>query len=289
MRYDSYRTILVAAVVVSLQLFSIACGTTSQSTAGTAEQEFLGEDLSADWSGIIPVQRENVDRFGTFGFAAVSKLGQWVIHGDFEPGESVTLFGRSGFALSHGITLGQDQYPGESTSFTYTNIDISPDFPVDGNATDHDFMFAIVGEYADYEVIPYWSWRGDWDLVHDLAYQVSEVFTVHDMNGYDNTPLIEICGNPEVLRFYHGDNSGLVVCFGKTGFSENTLHTYVIIYDNMAFRLSTGTAGIPMIFSVGDELFAAYNYTGDHSGEIGQSVSHLGRDGFTWSNWDWSD
>jgi hypothetical protein len=289
MRNDSRRNVQAAVIVVSLQLFSIACGTTSLSTPGRTRQEFLREDLPPDWSGIVPVQVDNADRFGTFGFAAVSELGQCVIHGEFEPGDSITLFGRSGFPLSRGVTLDQNQYSGVSTSFTYTNISISPDFHADGNTMDHDFTFAIVGEYAGYEVIPYWSWRGDWDLVHDLASQISDVFTAHDMNGYGNTPLTEICGNPEVLRFYHGDDNGLVVCFGETGFSENTLHTYVVIYDNMAFWLSTGTAGVPMIFSVDGELFAAYNYTGDHSGEIGQSVRHLGRDGLTWSNWDWSD
>ncbi len=249
-------------------------------------QEFLNGDQTIDWSSIKPVQMDPGGAFDTYTFAAVSRLeGQLVIHGRFDPDVPVVLINRNGLPANHGRTDSQGEYNGVSTSFQYTNLDIQVEFPAGSSLGEHEFIFAVTGEAEDYEVLPLWPWAGTRSLIAEHA---SDLFP-DEFTGTPDSCLFQRCRNPEVFRFFSEEKSGIMVCYAESGtLSTNLMRTWVVICNDIAFKIDVSTGGMPILFSVNGGLFLYSEYRGYHNGFSGPSVYHLDEDGIVWSNSDWS-
>lgn len=284
-------SLLIVIYFLIFVCFGIGCGTVNTNDTGSCSQEFLGRDVEIDWSAVEPVERKYATWFNTFAFAAVSRVDdELFIHGEFDSDLPVTLLNGSGFPVNQGFTGSQEEYTGAACSFPYTELNIEIEFPIDSPSwQQHDFIFAIVGEFEDYEVIPLWPWNENRygttaESVSSLAQNAAQNQNVRGLK------LIEHCGNPEIFRFFSGENDGIMVCFEQTGsISENLLRTYVVIYNGNHFTVVVECASTPILFRVNGELFLWAKYSGYHYGVTGQLIRHLHEDGKCWSNFDWSD
>jgi hypothetical protein len=277
---------LAISVVCIGIVFNIACTTSELYT-----QEFLNQDIEIDWSGVQLIEKEYMIGFDTFAFAAVSRIeGEFFIHGEFNSGLPVTLINKSGYPSHNGFTEDQGIYQCESgiiNDFIYTKLDVLEWIPDSSSSSGHDFIFAIVGEFEDYEVVPIWSWQGG---SRNIAEQASTLAFNNSQYSRGLPPLLERCVNPDVFRFFSGEDSGIMVCFEGTGSisTDVLLRTYVVVINNNAFIVDVSIATAPMLFRVNGELFIAAEYSGYHNGMHGQFIIQLDADGKSWGNSDWS-
>ncbi len=274
-------------LVLVLACIGISCEKDNATSQEPLSQEFLSRDIEIDWSTVEPIEREFVTWFNSFAFAAVSRLdGELIIHGEFNSNLPVTLINGSGFPINSGYTGSQEEYTGEMTSFSYTKLDIEVDFPVDSSQWEHDFTFAIVGEFENLEVVPLWPWHHN--SGHSIAEQASSL--VFETDEQNTSTLIQRCGNPEIFRFFSGENHGIMISFEQTGsISANLLRTYVVIYNGHYFTINVECASTPILFQVNGELFVWAEFSGYHYGGTGEYIQHLYEDGKCWSNFDWSN
>lgn len=277
----------VVFLALTLACIGVSCEEENATSQEPFSQEFLSRDVEIDWSAVEPVDREFVTWFNSFAFAAVSRLdGELIIHGEFNSDLPVTLFNGSGYPVNNGYTSSQEEYTGDMTSFSYTKLDMEVDFPMDSSQWEHHFKYAIVGEFENYEVVPFWPWHHN--NGNDIAEQASSL--VYEADEQNTLTLIQRCGNPEIFRFFSGENHGIMICFEQTGsISANLLRTYVVIYSGNYFTVDVECASTPILFQVNGELFVWAEYSGYHCGTNGEYIQHLHEDGKCWSNSDWSN
>lgn len=266
----------VSAAVVSLTILTClivpSCGT--RTTNDRPTQEFLNRRTEIAWAQIRFGRPSQTESFGQFSFTPVQRNGDnYALVGEHMAGIPVTLVNSLGFPYYQGETIASEQ-PLQGYMFPATLLD--------NHETTESFtpLFAVLGTYDSFEVIPLWSISSDSSIHNDLNVST---FGFEHVGHYSR--------NPDVYAFFHNNVMGYLLCYSDRNTGESWFYEeqwigkyYVIIYDNYGYRLQTSKGhGSPLLFSIDSTLFAYIYFNGCEGGFNGPHILEINGNGLSWS------
>jgi len=271
-------------------LAATACGT-SQTIPEDVGQESRNAVFPTNQAEVRFVEPTSSEVFGEYSFAAVSILDdELILRGEYEVGVPVTLVDKLGHPHLIGTTSEKKQHSYFSESdgavtYSYSEVQLNSSYHQESPIKYQDYLFAIVGQYDSYSVLPFWAClesKSTYSEMSDLL--VSTVLEGNTMY-WDDRPLID-CNNPTLMSFQFQDEVGWLFCYDRSSNGgDAALRAYVLLLRDMAFKLNTGISAMPLVFRIENDLFVYANYIGDSSGDRGCSIRMLNESGLTWFNW----
>lgn len=261
-------------IVLALLTF-LSCGTSASNTGSVRPtQDFLNGRIDIDWSQILFQRTTRTESFGLISFAPVHRPNgdQFALVGVLKPDIPVTLVNSLGYPYYNGVTIASE----ESLNDYYHSATLT-----DINADEDSYtpLFAVLGVYNDYEVIPLWRIGG-----YDFHRQIRE-------ESFGTANVDFFCNNPDVYSFYHNNTTGYLLCYSETipddsWYSDNQFErrSFIVVYNNRGYSLTTGTGhGSPLLFCIDSKLFVYTYFSGIEGDYNGPCIIEIDGDNLGWS------